>query len=80
MIDDGKDEEEDEADAKAPADQLFFDRQQRLGLRLAKFLADIDLRHGVLLPQLAKGGFTPLKNSQEINKPTQMTKPNRLTR
>src|SRR5262249_32303950 len=31
-------------------------------------------------PQLANGGFTPLKNSQEIKSPTQITKPNRLTR
>ena len=28
--------------------------------------------------QLASGGLTPLKNSQEISKPTQITKPNRL--
>src|SRR5262249_5605514 len=30
--------------------------------------------------QLAKGGLTPLKNSQEISRPTQITKPNRLTK
>ena len=30
--------------------------------------------------QLASGGFTPLKNSHEITNPTQITKPNRLTK
>ena len=30
--------------------------------------------------QLASGGLKPLKNSQEINKPTQITNPNRLTK
>ena len=30
--------------------------------------------------QLANGGLMPLKNSQEMSSPTQITKPNRLTR
>jgi hypothetical protein len=39
MVDDGK-EEKHPADTKAPPDQPLFDRQQRLGLYLAKFFAD----------------------------------------
>ena len=38
-----------DANAEAPADQLLLDRQQRLDFGLAKFLADIRLRHGSLL-------------------------------
>jgi hypothetical protein len=82
MIDDRKDDEKRDADAKAPADELFLDRQERLGFDFAELIAKIGFRHEAILStcQLASGGFTPLKKSQEISSPTQITKPNRLTR
>jgi hypothetical protein len=45
MIDDRGNDEEREADAEAPADQLFLDRQQRLGLDFAQLGAKIRFRH-----------------------------------
>ena len=80
VVDDGEDDEQRDADAQAPADQLLLDRQQRLDLRFAKFLAEILFATLFVLTQLASGGFTPAKNSHEIRSPTQITKPNRLTR
>src|SRR5262245_54084335 len=83
LVDQGQDDQEDEAGAEAPADQLLLDRQQRLVLGLLELAADIVLRHCKLAPlkdQLASGGLMPLKNSQEISRPTQITKPNRLTK
>src|SRR5215470_3680433 len=43
MVDDGKDHEQHHADAEAPADQFFLDRQKRFDFRLAKLLTDIHL-------------------------------------
>ena len=41
MIDDRKDGEERDTDAKAPADELLFDRQERLGFDFADLVAKI---------------------------------------
>src|SRR5262249_23134706 len=65
------------------ADQLLLDRKQRFDRRLAQLFGNIGLRHNGTPSfdrQLASGGLTPLKNSHEISSPTQITKPNRLTR
>jgi hypothetical protein len=35
VIDDSQGDQQNQADAETPADQLFFDRQERLGFRLA---------------------------------------------
>src|SRR5581483_298476 len=78
VIDDGEHDEQRDADAEAPGDQFLLDRQQRLGFGLGKFAGDIRFAHGNLL-QLASGGLMPAKNSHEISRPTQMTKPNRLS-
>ena len=45
MIDDRKDRKECDADAEAPADELFLDRQQRLGFDFAQLVAKIGFRH-----------------------------------
>jgi hypothetical protein len=45
MIDDRKDGEERDTDAKAPADELFLDRQERLGFDFAELIAKIGFRH-----------------------------------
>src|SRR5580704_17917262 len=45
MIDDREDEEERNTDAEAPADQLFLDGQQRLGLDFAQLGSEIRFRH-----------------------------------
>jgi hypothetical protein len=47
MIDNRKDGEERDADAKAPADELFLDRQERLGFDFAELVAKIRFRHGI---------------------------------
>src|SRR5262249_46973947 len=67
-------------DPEAKADELLLDRQQRLGRSPFKLGADIGLRHGYAPRnvQPASGGLMPLKNSQEISRPTHVTKPNRL--
>ena len=81
MRDRGQQDEKDEPDAEAPGDELFFDRQQGLACSLFEFARHIGSRHGHCTPidgQLASGGLTPLKNSHEISRPTQITKPNRL--
>src|SRR5262249_17330049 len=64
----------------AEADELLLDRQQRFGRSPLKFVADIGLRHGCAPRngQPASGGLMPLKNSQEIMRPTQIPKPKRL--
>ena len=82
MIDNRKDDKEHDTDAKAPADELFLDRQEWLGFDFAEFVAKIGFRHDGYPStcQLASGGLTPLKKTQEIRSPTQLTKPNRLTR
>ena len=46
MIDDRKDDEKRDADAKAPADELFLGRQERLGFDFAELIAKIGFRHG----------------------------------
>src|SRR5262245_54135044 len=82
LVDQRQNDHEDEAGAEAPADQLLLDRQQRLVLGLLELATDIVLRHCKRAPlkdQPASGGLMPLKNSQEISRPTQITKPNRLT-
>ena len=38
MIDGRKNDEERDTDAKAPADEFFLDRQQRLGFHFAEFV------------------------------------------
>jgi hypothetical protein len=43
MIDDRENDEEREADAEAPADQLFLNGQQRLGLDFAQLGEDLVL-------------------------------------
>jgi hypothetical protein len=82
MVDHHQDDQEHETDPEAPADQLLLDRQQRLDRSVEELLADIRLRHRgfPFAAQVAKGGLTPLKNSQEMISPTQITKPNRLSR
>src|SRR6476620_7659298 len=49
LVDDGEEDQKHQTDAEARDDQLLFDRQQRLDLRLTQFLTDIHLRHGSLL-------------------------------
>jgi hypothetical protein len=73
-------EQKNEPRSETEADELLLDRQQRLRRSLSKFGVDIGLRHGVPFSedQPASGGLMPAKNSQEISKPTQITKPNRL--
>src|SRR5215470_8264206 len=80
IVDDREHDQKDEPDPEAKADELLLDRQQRLGRSPLKFGADIGLRHGYAPrnDQPASGGLMPLKNSQEIMRPTQITKPNRL--
>ncbi len=46
MIGNRKDDEERDTYAKAPADELFLDRQERLGFDFAEFIAKIGFRHG----------------------------------
>src|ERR1700722_9511539 len=81
VIDCDQDHQQHDAEAEAPADQLLLDRQQRLDRRV-DFVLEVRLRHGFSLSidQLASGGLKPLKNSQEIKSPTQITNPNRLTK
>ena len=81
VIDRDQDDQQHNAEPEAPADQLFLDRQQRLDRRV-DFVLEVRLRHGLSLSidQLASGGLKPLKNSQEIKSPTQITNPNRLTK
>ena len=45
MIDDRKDDEERNTDDKAPADELFLNRQERLGFDFAELIAKIGFRH-----------------------------------
>src|SRR5215831_11341504 len=80
IVDDREHDQKDEPDPEAEADELLLDRQQRLGRSPLKFGTDIGLRHGYAPRngQPASGGLMPLKNSQEIMRPTQITKPNRL--
>src|SRR5262245_19864724 len=80
IVDDREHDQKDEPDPEAEADELLLDRQQRFGRSPLKFVADIGLRHGCAPRngQPASGGLMPLKNSQEIMRPTQITKPNRL--
>ena len=94
MVDRGQHGEQHEAQAQAPDDQLLLDRQQRLdraGAELAVQIGGGQLRHDDLLMvvhfplvrtfvgyQLASGGVMPWKNSHEIKRPTQMTKPKML--
>src|SRR5262245_37247372 len=79
VIDRDQDDNEHQPKAKAEADQLLLDGQQGLG-QLRDFISEVGLRHDVCSRQLASGGLKPAKNSQEINRPTQITKPNRLTK
>jgi hypothetical protein len=44
MIDNRKDDEERHSDAKAPTDELFLDRQERLGFDFAELIAKIGFR------------------------------------
>src|SRR5262252_10188790 len=78
IVDDREHDQKDEPDPEAKADELLLDRQQRLGRSSLKFGANITLRHGYAPrnDQPASGGLMPLKNSQEIIRPTQITKPN----
>src|SRR5258707_13976947 len=80
IVDDREHDQKDEPNPEAKADELLLDRQQRLGRSPFKLRADIGLRHGYAPRnvQPASGGLMPLKNSQEISRPTQITKPNRL--
>ena len=81
MVDGEQDDQQRYSEAEAETDQLLLDRQQRLDCRGVDFIAKIGLRHEIFpFVQLTKGGLKPLKNSHEINRPTQITKPNRLTK
>jgi hypothetical protein len=62
MIDNRKDDEERDADAKAPADERFLDRQERLGFDFAELIAKIGFRYGfvglyIVKPQFRRRGF-----------------------
>jgi hypothetical protein len=75
MVDCGEGDQQGDAQPQASADQLLLDRQQRLGLGGAQFLADVVVRHDGAFPvQPTVGGVIPPKNSQEIASPTQITK------
>src|SRR5262249_6393450 len=80
IVDDREHHQKDEPGHEAKADELVLDRKQRLGRSPLKFGADIGFRHRYAPrnDQPASGGLMPLKNSQEIMRPTQITKPNRL--
>jgi len=81
MIDGDQDDQQRYSEPETPANQLLLDRQQRLDFPGVDFVPEIGLRHAVfLLDQLTSGGLKPLKNSHEINSPTQITNPNRLTK
>ena len=82
MIDENKYRQKDNPDPEAPADQFFFNWQERLEGRVLKLALNVGLCHRILLieVQLAKGGLTPAKNSQEIINPTQITNPNKLSK
>ena len=45
MIDDDKDDEERDTDPKTPANELFLDRQERLGFDFSELIAKIGFRH-----------------------------------
>ena len=81
MADRCEHDQQEESDSEAPPDEFLLNRQQRLVRSFSQLGRDVGLRHGCAPNngQLASGGLTPLKNSQEISKPTQITNPNRLT-
>jgi hypothetical protein len=45
MIDDDKDDEERDTDPKTPANELFLDRQERLGFDFSELITKIGFRH-----------------------------------
>src|SRR5262245_49344557 len=55
LVDQGQDDQEDEAGAEAPGDQLLLDRQQRLMLGLLELAADIVLRHATCSSERSAG-------------------------
>jgi len=81
MVDGDQDDQKAKTKAETEADQLLLDWQQRFDGRGIDFLLEVGRCHQVSLDagQLASGGLKPLKNSHEINSPTQITNPNRLT-
>ena len=79
MVDDHEDHQEGQPSAEAPADQFLFDRKQRLFRAVSQLFMKFGMGHDFVL-QAASGGLMPAKNSHEISNPTQITKPNRLTK
>jgi len=56
VIEERENDEKRDADPEAPADQLLFDRQQRLGAGFLQFLLDVEFRHGSLQFSLRAAG------------------------
>jgi len=56
VIEERENDEKRDADPEAPADQLLFDRQQRLGAGFLHFLLEVEFRHGSLQFSLRAAG------------------------
>src|SRR5262245_51981463 len=62
LVDQGQNDQEDEAGAEAPGDQLLLDRQQRLVCGVLELAADIVLRHATCSSEQSASPVTSCGN------------------
>src|SRR5690606_33611555 len=79
-IDDGQDDQQKDAEAEAPADQLLLDWQQRLGPRSLQLGLKFRVLHDplILSNSTRQWRFDTGKEEPGNQNPTQITKPNKL--